>query len=269
MKQLILSFFFLHALSLFAQQDTTSLYFEVDAYRLTAKHLEQLDELRQRQPELLFLEAHCDTSGSVHHNDVLSQNRLTSVLEKLDLPGLPVMNSYGERKAGEARDYRAEQFRRVDIIYKIPVIASGGEEVTEVETVQEEVVPMRTAIEQFLADSLQKEVTIQLTILFYNASGAYLPESEPELQALLRFMQDFPNMTAHIRGHICCQPYMEWDGISEARSRTVADYLIDRGVARSRISNKGYGSSRPFRDPELTEEDRKLNRRVDVIFTKH
>jgi outer membrane protein OmpA-like peptidoglycan-associated protein len=53
--------------------------------------------------------------------------------------------------------------------------------------------------------------------------------------------------------------------LSEKRAKSVAKYLIDKGISQDRISYKGYGSSYPISTNE-TEEGRAKNRRVEVEF---
>ncbi len=52
--------------------------------------------------------------------------------------------------------------------------------------------------------------------------------------------------------------------LSERRAKSVADYLVARGVARARISTRGYGETHPLYNPETSEMQRAANRRVEV-----
>jgi len=51
--------------------------------------------------------------------------------------------------------------------------------------------------------------------------------------------------------------------LSEERVRNVKKYLVAKGIAADRIETVGYGGAFPIAD-NLTEESRKLNRRVEV-----
>ena len=55
--------------------------------------------------------------------------------------------------------------------------------------------------------------------------------------------------------------------LSAERARAVADYLVDKGVERTRISVTGRGESSP-RYPNDTDSHRAINRRVVVEFNK-
>ncbi len=55
--------------------------------------------------------------------------------------------------------------------------------------------------------------------------------------------------------------------LSEDRARSVADYLISRGIDKSRLESVGYGDTRPVA-PNLTAKGRELNRRVEFIVVE-
>lgn len=50
--------------------------------------------------------------------------------------------------------------------------------------------------------------------------------------------------------------------LSQRRANSLADYLVNRGVERSRIKAKGFGGTKPITD-NSNSENRKLNRRVE------
>lgn len=56
--------------------------------------------------------------------------------------------------------------------------------------------------------------------------------------------------------------------LSKERADAVANYLVSRGVSRSRIATKGYGENPDyFRATNDTPEGRALNRRVEIKIT--
>ncbi|HRI58110.1 MAG TPA: OmpA family protein, partial [Saprospiraceae bacterium] len=52
--------------------------------------------------------------------------------------------------------------------------------------------------------------------------------------------------------------------LSEQRAQIVADYLIAHGLDKSRIRTKGYGGTKPIYVNPATENERALNRRVEI-----
>ena len=102
------------------------------------------------------------------------------------------------------------------------------------------------------------------TMLFRVNSPVISRESFPELVRLSDALHANPDVRIRIEGHTngnCDKRYC--DRLSETRARRVAEFLIDRGLEKNRVSWKGYGKDRPVADNE-TEEGRKLNQRVDI-----
>jgi outer membrane protein OmpA-like peptidoglycan-associated protein len=94
-------------------------------------------------------------------------------------------------------------------------------------------------------------------------------EYEKKLDALAEVLRKYPSIDIIISGHtdnIGTEKYNQ--ALSENRAKTVAEYLMKKGVAQSRISYIGFGSRFPVAD-NSTEEGRQKNRRVEVkLITK-
>ncbi|HET9487133.1 MAG TPA: OmpA family protein [Chryseosolibacter sp.] len=111
--------------------------------------------------------------------------------------------------------------------------------------------------------------SIQLKNVFFIQSQAVLmPESYPELDRLVRIMMDNATIEIQLEGHT--------DGrgdpqanllLSERRVEAVKQYLISKGISEKRIVGKGFGGAKPMVSND-TEENRKLNRRVEFKITK-
>jgi OOP family OmpA-OmpF porin len=71
-------------------------------------------------------------------------------------------------------------------------------------------------------------------------------------------------MKVRIAGHTDSRGSDEYNQrLSEARAKSVCEYLISRGISADRLSYIGYGESRPI-DTNDTEEGRQNNRRVEL-----
>lgn len=55
--------------------------------------------------------------------------------------------------------------------------------------------------------------------------------------------------------------------LSEARAKSVMDYLISKGIDKKRLSSRGMGESTPFM-PNTSVENRRRNRRVEFMLIK-
>ena len=86
-----------------------------------------------------------------------------------------------------------------------------------------------------------------------------------EIAALLKSR---PEVSLRIEGHTDnTGPDQLNLTLSQDRANAVRDYLIQRGIAGSRLEARGYGSSRPVASND-TPEGRRENRRVEFIVTK-
>ena len=56
--------------------------------------------------------------------------------------------------------------------------------------------------------------------------------------------------------------------LSINRAKSVADYLISKGIVESRIAYQGFGGTKPIITEPKTEEERALNRRVEFVILK-
>jgi outer membrane protein OmpA-like peptidoglycan-associated protein/tetratricopeptide (TPR) repeat protein len=97
----------------------------------------------------------------------------------------------------------------------------------------------------------------------YELSG----ESKAILDQLIEFLGDNRNISIEIQGHT--------DNIgndaanmtlSENRSRSVYDYLAEKGIATERLTFRGFGETMPVADNE-SEEGRAKNRRTVFVIT--
>lgn len=85
-----------------------------------------------------------------------------------------------------------------------------------------------------------------------------------DLDKMADFLLDNPNFNLRISGHTDSDGREDFNlKLSQDRADIIKEYLVFfGGVEDSRITAKGYGSSKPI-VKEVTEEDKKLNRRVE------
>ncbi|HOW30679.1 MAG TPA: OmpA family protein, partial [Bacteroidales bacterium] len=89
------------------------------------------------------------------------------------------------------------------------------------------------------------------------------PESIAELDKLVEFMQRNTTMTIEIGGHTDNTGAEQHNNdLSEQRALAVYNYLVEHGIAKERLTYKGYGKSKPI-DTNDTPEGRANNRRTE------
>lgn len=103
-------------------------------------------------------------------------------------------------------------------------------------------------------------------VFFETGSDAILPASDEQLGQLITFLNKNTGLYIALYGHT---DYIGNDSdnllLSEKRARAVYNFLIDKGIAKSRLSYKGFGKQKPIATNE-TIEGRQKNRRVEFVI---
>ncbi|HDD35219.1 MAG TPA: tetratricopeptide repeat protein, partial [Candidatus Desulfofervidus auxilii] len=91
-------------------------------------------------------------------------------------------------------------------------------------------------------------------------------EAKKQLNALLEALSsgELCSYKFLLAGHTCSIGTPKYNqGLSERRANSVKDWLIKHGISEDRLVTIGYGEDRPM-VPNDTEENRRLNRRVEI-----
>ena len=106
------------------------------------------------------------------------------------------------------------------------------------------------------------------TILFDSGKASFQQQTYPVLQAITAILKEYPTANFSIEGHT------DSDGkdaanqtLSENRAAAVKNYLIENGIASSRLSSAGFGETKPI-DTNKTKAGKANNRRVEVKLVK-
>ena len=95
------------------------------------------------------------------------------------------------------------------------------------------------------------------------------PESYVELDRVVKFLNDYPNIEIEMSAHTDSKGSDQYNfTLSDNRARSVMEYILSKGIAASRIISKGYGETLPVATNE-TDEGRQLNRRVEFKILKN
>lgn len=106
--------------------------------------------------------------------------------------------------------------------------------------------------------------TFRLNNIFFDFDKDVLKdESIPELQKLIRLMNEYPSIRVEIGAHTDAEGSDAYNvDLSQRRARSVVTYLVSEGITPSRLLSRGYGETTPIATNE-TDEGRALNRRVE------
>jgi outer membrane protein OmpA-like peptidoglycan-associated protein len=109
-------------------------------------------------------------------------------------------------------------------------------------------------------------VTFESGILFETNSSTLNSSSQESLTKFAQSLQNNPETNVAISGHTdntgsdaINQP------LSERRAQSVSNFLIGKGVAKSRMTTVGNGSNQPVADNN-TVDGRAKNRRVEIVI---
>ena len=107
-----------------------------------------------------------------------------------------------------------------------------------------------------------KKVVLK-NILFESGKSVLTAGSYTELDHLLTIMNENAQMKIEISGHTDKTGSEPLNSkLSEARAKAVVDYLVKKGIDRTRMEFKGFGSLQPISD-NSTPAGRAKNRRVE------
>ena len=111
---------------------------------------------------------------------------------------------------------------------------------------------------------------VKLENVFYATASFELDSrSNSELNKVADFLNDNPTVKISVEGHTDNEGSKAGNTkLSKNRAKSVYQYLIEKGIDKSRLSIKGFGSSQPVADNE-TEEGRKKNRRTEIRITAY
>jgi outer membrane protein OmpA-like peptidoglycan-associated protein len=101
-------------------------------------------------------------------------------------------------------------------------------------------------------------------VTFDVASYTLKPQFRETLDRVAESMIKYPNSLIDVYGHTDSTGSDAYNQtLSDNRARTVANYLVSRGVSAARIRSQGFGETMPVAD-NATEQGRARNRRVEI-----
>ncbi len=117
---------------------------------------------------------------------------------------------------------------------------------------------------------IKQGATMTLRNIFFKFDSYELTEeSRHELDKLVEFLKENPNVKIEIAGHTDDVGSFEYNmTLSEKRAKSVYDYLVSKGISPDRMTYKGYGFTKPL-VKDTTEEARALNRRTEIIIIEN
>lgn len=103
------------------------------------------------------------------------------------------------------------------------------------------------------------------SIEFEENSAELRPDMYADLDKIVDFLLDYPEFKLKISGHTDSSGSERFNKpLSQERADAIRDYIILlHPINPKRVEAKGYGTTQPIVQKENTEDDRRLNRRVE------
>lgn len=111
---------------------------------------------------------------------------------------------------------------------------------------------------------ITKDSTVVLRNVFFDTDKFNLKdESKIELNRLVDFLAKNPALKIELGGHTDNVGDKKHNQtLSESRAKSVLEFLVSNGIAKDRLTSKGYGDSKPIA-PNDSDEHRQMNRRTE------
>lgn len=244
------------SLSAFSQKKLT-LYFDTNSSELTKKELDKFNSfLKTKDLKIIKVIGFCDLRSSNKYNDSLALERANFVAS---LIRLSTFNSVFEVKSKGENFNQLKNLdlnRKVEIHFKIEKSTSSS---IKINTDKE--------LSDLVAKSKIGDKLVLKNLHFYDRTDILYPESFKTREELLKVLKENPKLKIQIQGHICCSPGKDKEEIALKRCVGTVEYLVINGIEKSRLSYKSFDAEQPiYPIPEKNEEERKANRRVEILI---
>lgn len=254
-----------------AQVSVKSFYFSNTGNSLTEYSEKQLLKLIQSQGEynlqVIELNAFSNLHSSYKGNKEICTARVNMFIQRLHLEDEEMTTvNYGSRRI--PLNFKAVNWNRIDIYYNLTakddsIVHSIPDSDLVIIVPQEAATEVRTFKEVPDAAEIVRDIPISTPIEFKGGKTKIDQKSLAYIDHLYRTLDKNPDLTAHIRGHVCCGSNKR---VSKKRAKSVYKRLRLLGIDKDRLSFHGYSNTLPVVFPEIYAADRKRNRRVDIIF---
>jgi len=247
-------------------------YFDTDQYVVPSTEKNRIllfiQKISEVEIDKIEIFGFCDDRGSDNYNLILSQQRADAIksifssnnieesrITNVDGRGEILLNIVFEDDLNEIRGLN----RKVEVIVKPIVKKVEPLEVTDSKPKD---------IDKLIKDDVKVGDKILLKNLLFKVNYSYLePESKKVLEKIAKELMKRDDVHFIIQGHVCCTENgrdavdrrTRKRNLSVARAKHVYDYLVRKGVSKSRM--KYVGLRRKF---PLGKEE-KFDRRVEIL----
>lgn len=276
-------------------QEQVSFYFETNQFELKKGESTRLNQWVEsnKKVKVVAINGYTDEDGSVGFNDTLALKRVNFIFNHVK-GKIAIREDFKTRSFGELHKHSDDksQNRRVTIHYLLEQDLAREDEILGIK--KEETAPKPKPKKQFpdaivLQNPNGTESQYDLNVAFMKQvdeakpgeklkledlnfqlnTFAIVNESRGKLYELLIVMQQNPELSIDIQGHLCCMA-VDRNNLSYQRAKAISNFLRANGIENARVTFHGFGSTQPIYPlPEKNEEERAANRRVEIEIVKN
>ena len=276
-------------------QEQISFYFDTNQFDLKKSEATRLNDWIEynKKVKIVAINGYTDEDGTIGYNDTLAQKRVDFIFNVV------------KNKVAKREDFKSRSFgklhnqsddksknRRVTVYYILEQDLAREEEILGIK--KEEPTPKPKPVKQFpeaivIQNPNGTESVYELNVEFMKKVDAAHPgeklqlenlnfqlntfaivnESRGKLYELLIVMQQNPELSIDIQGHLCCMTN-DRNNLSYQRAKAISNFLRANGIDSSRVTFQGFGVTNPiYPIPERNEEERAANRRVEIQILKN
>ena len=270
MKKVLFLLFLLMNIAGAQTENTHVVYFETGQFNVPEIEKNRLvlfiQSLKDIEIERIAIYGFCDDRGTDSYNLTLSQNRADAI--KKIFSGFGVDDNLISNVDG-----KGEVLLRVVSSDNINIIRGLNRKVeinVVYRTIDLKERPKEGIESLFLKDGLKVGDKITLDNILFKTGYSYVEkESLPVLEKIVKALRERDDIDFTIQGHVCCtrngrDAVDKGTGkrnLSLARARYIYDYMIEKGIKRTRMRYVGLKNKYPL------GKETKYDRRVEIKIT--
>lgn len=175
--------------------------------------------------------------------------------------------AFDDKKCGNVTIIRADEanyFANETVVSGV----DGGIVQTNIELNKPD--PIREAIES----GTVKDLAVFINPIYFDYGKSFIrPDASVELDKIVAILEDYPAMEIDVRSHTDSRSSDSFNmNLSDRRAKSTIEYLVQKGISRSRLTGRGYGESqlvnRCSNGVQCSAEEHQQNRRSEFIITK-
>jgi len=263
------------------RQDTLTLHFAFDSYRLSSADRAQLQETSPTRPDSISITGYTDKTGTLAYNQRLSWQRANEVARLLGY-GRSHVTGGGIAPTPDRSD---SDNRRVEIVYYSSLSAPAAASVPHYDTIaatrrliggaspaNDSIVVVKNIPpdSSSIADSSRPAAVLALHRINFIVDTPIPTDSTRRiLPQFVTELQQFKDRRLEIDGYVNSVVPLRGTKdplfiLSVRRAKFIYDYLVDAGFDPARLTYKGMGNASPINPTPTTRQEMDANMRVEI-----